>query len=279
VKYSDINGEEQKAFGNVVLSCDGYKSTIGARLGVDYEKINSPIVKCLVNQANINIKEYSALELFLVTSGELEYAPKFPPCALFMFPRGGKEIEVGLMIFTNAALSLKEVEIPDEKEIIRVWDKVKNTYPGFNTFLEGAEITYEELTGVASANMTKKYIPYPGVILIGGSAGFVEASGSSGLYSSIAMADFWIRLIIKQLGDLPDNKEKLIKTNQTLWTKENIDVFKKKFRQTEVYKHITKTYKLFNGFLKSIFVSMRTAENVNEKWEMIASILKKAKSE
>ncbi len=279
VKYKDINGIEQEAIGNTVLGCDGYNSIMGAQLGVDYGQINNPIVKCLVKRANIDINKHHALELFLVTSGELEYAPNFPPCSLFMFPRGGKEIEIGLMIFSTIVFSLKDVSVPDEKEIMRVWNEVKNNYPGFNTFLEGAEITYEELTEIGSANMTKKYIPYPGVILIGDSAGFVEASGSSGLYSSMAMAEFWVRLVTPQLGDLPNNKEELIKTNQTLWTKENIDGFKKEFRQTEIYKHITKTYKLFNGFLKSIFVNMRTAENINEKWDLIASILQKAKSQ
>ena len=279
VKYRDINGAEQKALGNTILACDGYNSTIGSQLGVDYKYINNPMVKCLVNQANINIKEQSALELFLVTSGELTYAPNFPPCALFMFPRGGKEIEIGLMIFSTAALSLKDIYIPDKKEIKRVWNEIKNLYPGFNTFLKGAEITYEELTGIGSANMTKKYLPYPGVVLIGDSAGFVEASGSSGLYSSMAMADFWVRLIYKELGDLPENNEELIKINKSLWTKEYIDTSKKLFRQTEIFKHITKTYQLFNSFLKSIFVNMRTAENINEKWDFLATLLQKAKSE
>ncbi|MGQ4875237.1 MAG: FAD-dependent monooxygenase [Promethearchaeia archaeon] len=276
-----LNGDKKhKVYGSVILACDGFDSSIGKYYNINYSKINNPTIKCLIKNANIDEKKHSALELFLVANGELDYAPNFPPCALFMFPHGGKDVELGLMIFSVVANELEDVEIPDEKEIWRVWNEIKKSYPGFSEFFKGCSIEYEGYTAIPSANFVKKYIPKPCVILIGDSAGFVEASGSSGLYSSMAMAKFWTELIGKQLltikkDSIDDYKAEIKKQ---LWSDENIKLLKKTFQKTEIYRHIITTYKVFNSFIKTIFKHMRTADKINENWEKLIALLSKAKA-
>ncbi len=278
VNYKDKEGIIREAYGNAIFACDGFESVIGNYFKIDYSRINNSMIKCLVSNANINIAVNSALELFLVASGELKFAPEFPPCALFMFPRGGKEIEIGLMTFTTAAIELDSVSIPDNEELLRVWSEIKIKYPGFSEFLKGGIIEHEEVTGIGSAKLVENFIPYPGVVLIGDSAGFVESSGSSGLHSSMAMAEFFAKSIGNELNSVPENITELIKSNKTFWTDEKRRIITRTFKKTAIYKRISKTYKLFNGFIINIFKNMRTAENVNEKWELISSILQKAKS-
>ncbi|MHA1149049.1 MAG: NAD(P)/FAD-dependent oxidoreductase [Promethearchaeota archaeon] len=267
VEYKDTDGNLRKVFGKAVLACDGSNSVLGKQYRINYKKINNPIIKCIVKNAKININKQSALELFLLAKGELEFAPTFPPCVLFVFPRGGTDIEIGLMLFISVALEMG-VEIPSDDELWKVWTQIKSSYSGFKEFLEGSEIIYEEITGITSSGFVKNYIPKPGLVLIGDSAGFIEASGSSGLYSSMEMAKFWAELIANQLQE----NERLI------WTDENIKKYKKLFHKTSIYKHIIGVYKIFLGFLRKLFRDMQTAEEINNNWDNIASILQRAKS-
>ncbi|MHA1439983.1 MAG: FAD-dependent monooxygenase [Promethearchaeota archaeon] len=278
IRFKDKEGKLNQVYGNVIFGCDGHNSIIGRYFKIDYSKVNNPIIKCLVNNANIEISKQHALELFLIANGELDYKPDFPPCVLFMFPRGGKEIEVGLMLFMSIAPKIRNVKIPDEQEIIEVWNKIKKNYPGFNEFFKGASIIYEELTAIPSANFVKDYIPYPGIILIGDSAGFVEASGSSGIYSSMAMAKFWASSLSKKIKAYLEDGIERKSIHEKMWTHANIQDFKNKFENSEIYKHIMKTYGLINAFLYKIFKTKRTAEKINEIWDSIIDLLKNVKS-
>ncbi|MBD3254995.1 MAG: FAD-dependent oxidoreductase [Candidatus Lokiarchaeota archaeon] len=278
VIYKNNNGEKTKVYGNAILACDGYSSSLGTYYGIDYSKINNPTIKCLVKEANIDLDDHSAFELFLLSNGELENFPNFPPCALFMFPRGNREIELGLMIFTSVTLELKEVPMPDENTIWKVWKHVKENYPDFSNFLKGANIYYEDITVIPSSGFVKNYIPKPGIVLIGDSAGFVESSGSSGLYSSMAMGKIWVNLIEEKLTLLKKDHKDKFNFHEQIWQEKNIKEWKKQFKRTEIYKHILRVYKMFLGFILNIFKTMKTAENINENWEQIIAIIRKAKA-
>ncbi len=267
-------GEEKRIYGRAILACDGFESIIGRYFKIDYSHINNPIVKCLVSNANIDIKCNKDLEIFIVPNKALPKHPRFPPCAAFIFPRSGKELEAGIMLFMTIAPKMQGVNIPTSEEIMDVWNEFKETYPIFCDYFKGAKIEYEELTAISSARLVKNYIPFPGVVLIGDSAGFVESTGSSGLYFSMAMAHCFSSLLS---NELKNNSSEDLTSNKTIWAAQKIKYYKKEFEKTEEFKHISKTYKLIHLFHWYVFKRRGTAERINEKWTLLAKLLQKAK--
>jgi flavin-dependent dehydrogenase len=272
VEYQNLKGKNKKVFGNVVLACDGHSSTIthsstiGSFYNVDYSKINCPIVKFLGNNANINIDKVSSPQLYFVPNGVLDYAPNFPPSVAYIFPIGGKKIEAGLMLRMTKAFAMKTVKIPNEEEIMDVWENLKSRYPGFNEFFEGINTEYEELTVMPNAGLVKNFIlGNGGAILIGDSAGFVDANGSSGLYFGMKMAQVWVDLI-----------SELLINNEIEWSEENRKYLTKQFKESKIYKTINSSYKLIGLFEWMIFKKLRTGKRINRFWKLIMWLLQVA---
>ncbi len=275
VKYKDASGSIQELHGNVVLDCSGYSAVLGRHYGIPYdEEIICPIVKCLISKANIDIKETPDLQFYFIGNGDLEYSPRFPQCVAYLFPLANKRAEVGLMLRMAQARSMKTVTIPSEDEIMKVWDEIKKSYPGYSVFFKGAKIDYEELTWLPNAKMVENYSPISGVILIGDSAAFVNPFGSSGLLYSMEMANFWVNILTTDLKELSGQKKEISEVNKKLF--ESIDEYKKKFEEFEVYEQVKGYYSLIGAFEYKIFNRLRTAEKINKKWDYIASLLKQA---
>ena len=266
VKYKDNSGNTNEIYGKAILDCSGYSGVIGRHYGVPYdEEINCPIVKCLISEANINIKNTPDLNFYFIGNSDLDYSPNFPPCVAYIFPLEDKRVEVGLMLRMAQVPQMKTVIIPTNDEIMTVWGNLKKIYPGFSEFFKGARIDYEEVTALPNARMVEKFVLYPGVVLIGDSAGFVNPFGSSGLYYSMEMAEFWVKSIAKKM-----------KVEETIWSSENIEDYKTAFENYDVYKEVKGLYNLIGAFEYKIFNRLRTAEKINKKWDYISSLLEQA---
>ena len=275
VEFKDENGNVQELYGNVILDCTGYSAILGRYYGIPYDdQINCPIIKCLISEANINIKETPDLQFYLIGNGDLDYSPRFPQCVAYVFPLGNKKAEVGLMLRMAQARSMKTVSNPSDDEIMRVWDELKKSYPGFSVFFNGAKIDYEELTAIPNAQMVENYIPIPGVVLLGDSAGFVNPFGSSGLLYSMEMANFWVNMLSTDLKEISVKDKEISEVNKNLF--ENIDEYKKNFEKFDVYEQVKGFYNLIGAFEYKIFNRLRTAEKINKKWDYISSLLKQA---
>ena len=266
LKYKDSSSNINDIYGKAILDCSGYSGVIGKHYGVPYdEEINCPIIKCLISEANIDIKETPDLNFFFIGNGDLDYSPNFPPCVAYIFPLEDKRVEVGLMLRMAQVPQMKTVKIPTNDEIKMVWGKLKNTYPGFSEFFKGARIDYEEVTAIPNARMVENYVPYPGVVLIGDSAGFINPFGSSGLFYSMKMANVWVKNIAKKMKDKED-----------IWSAENVEEYKMVFENGDVYKEVKGLYNLIGAFEYKIFNRLRTSEKINKKWDYISSLLKHA---
>jgi len=266
VSYKDKSGNTNEVHGKAIIDCSGYSGVIGRHYGVPYdEEINCPIVKCLISEANINIKKTPDLNFYFIGNGDLEYSPNFPPCVAYIFPLEDKRVEVGLMLRMAQVPQMKTVKIPTNDEIMIVWENLKKTYPGFSEFFKGAKIDYQEVTALPNARMVKNVVPFPGIVLIGDSAGFVNPFGSSGLYYSIMMAKIWTKNIAKKM-----------KVEEIIWSSENIENYKISFQNSDVYKEVIGLYNLIGAFEYKIFNRLRTAEKINKKWDYISSLLKQA---
>jgi len=266
LKYKDESSNINKIYGKAVLDCSGYAGVIGRYYGVPYdEEINCPIIKCLVSEANIEIEKTPGLQFFFIGNGDLNYSPNFPPSVAYIFPLENKKLEVGLMLRMAQVPQMKTVIVPDDKEILKVWDNLKKNYPGFSEYFKAAKIDYEEVTVLPNARMVKDFVPRPGVVLIGDSAGFVNPFGSSGLYYSMEMSQFWVKNIAKKMKEKED-----------IWSAENIEDYKTAFENYDVYKEVKGLYNLIGAFEYKIFNRLRTAEKINKKWEYISNLLSQA---
>ena len=147
---------------------------------------------------------------------------------------------------------------------MNVWSKIKQEYPSFSTYFKNAYIDYEELTSLPNAKMTDTFVPHPGLVVIGDSAGFINPFGSSGLYYSMEMAKIWVNTLSKKLHDTD------------LWSPKNIELFSREFMNSPVYEQVAHMYNLIGAFEYKIFNRLRTSEKINKKWDYIANLLKQA---
>ena len=266
LKYKDESSNINEIYGKAILDCSGYTGVIGRYYGIPYdEEINCPIIKCLVSEANIEIEKTPGLQFFFIGNGDLNYSPNFPPSVAYVFPLENKRLEVGLMLRMAQVPQMKTVIVPDNKEILRVWENLKKNYPGFSEFFKAAKIDYEEVTVLPNARMVKNFVPRPGIVLIGDSAGFINPFGSSGLYYSMEMANLWVTNIAKKMKEKED-----------IWSAENIEDYKNVFENYDVYKEVKGLYNLIGAFEYKIFNRLRTAEKINKKWEYISNLLSQA---
>ena len=275
VKYKDKDGKISQVIANTVLACDGYQSTLGSYFDVPYDKLNCPMIKCLADNANIDINQTPDLQFYFVGNGDLADYPDFPPCVAYGFPIGGRKMELGLMLRMGHAHSMKSVTVPDNKTVMNVWKYLKNNYPEYSDYFKGADIKHEELTGMSNAAMVPDVVPAKGLVLIGDSAGFIDPFGSSGLYSGMAMADFWVTALADNMAQLTGSKgpDDLV---DELWSDDNIAALKQGFEETSVFKQIKGSYFLIGNFEWYIFKHLRTAARINRWWPVIKMLLKVA---
>ncbi|MCJ7648312.1 MAG: NAD(P)/FAD-dependent oxidoreductase [Candidatus Lokiarchaeota archaeon] len=263
VKYK-TNGDIIEIRGKVVLDCSGYDGIIGQQYGIPYELMRCPIVKCLISHANYTLESTPDLNFYFIGNGDLEYSPQFPPSVIYFFPLDGDRAEVGLMLRMSQVPNMKTVKTPDNTEILRVWNEIKLSYPGFNEYFKGANIDYEEVTYLPNAKMAEKFVPHPGVVIIGDSAGFINPFGSSGLYYSMKMAKIWVNILSEKLETVD------------LWSTQNIDDYQARFEESEVYQEVKSSYNLIGAFEYKIFNRLRTSEKINKKWDYISNLLEQA---
>ncbi len=276
VRYKNLGGQIQEVYGYAVLDCSGFEGIIGKKYGIDYTKMNCPIVKCLISNVNFDIKETPDLQFYLIGNGDLGYSREFPPCVAYFFPLENRRAEVGLMVRMAQVPNMKTVLVPDNEEILRVWNEIKENYPGFSVFFKNCIIDYEEITSLPNAKIAEKFVLNPGVVILGDSAGFVNPFGSSGLYYSMKMTKFWVDMISQDLETLINLNKPRIEINETLWTFKKIEYYTNKFKEQQVYKEVIHMYNQIGAFEYKIFNRLRTSEKINKKWEYITSLLKQA---
>jgi len=265
VNYKDGSGNEQELHAKVVLACDGYNSTLGRTLGVEYSAINCPIMKFRGKNANIDIDSFPNPQFWLIPTGDLDYAPHFPPIAAYVFPIGGKNIEAGIMLRMGQVPKIKNAKLPTDEEIKEVWEHLKADYPGFSEAFKGVEVEIQHLTGMPNASLAEKFVlGNGGVIIIGDAAGFVDANGSSGLYYGMKAAAEWVDIL-----------DPFLKKNG-VWNGVISSSLEKQFRNTEICKHIKKSYGLIGVSEAFLFRLLGTGKAVNRFWWLFSIMIKSA---
>ncbi len=277
VQYKNTQGEEKNAYALTTFGADGHASVIGQAFGVDYSRINCPIVKFLGDKARVDIGKTPNPQFFMLSPGQLEIAPNFPPAAAYYFPIGDKKIEAGLMLRMGQVPKLKGIELPSDEDIMKVWTYLKTKYPGFSDVFPDIEVEYEALSQMPNARMTDHFIlGNGGVVLVGDSAGFVDANGSSGLYYGMQMAAEWIKILTPHMKQAKTSKLEFSKTLMRMWNNGNAYGFEKEFKKTAVYKHIKSSYTLIGLSETLIFRWIKSAKGLNKIWWLFSLMIKSA---
>jgi digeranylgeranylglycerophospholipid reductase len=262
IKYKKLDQsgipDPVSVFGKNIIISDGHQSHIGKTLGIPYQKMNCQIIKCLIS--NFQGKN-RGFEYYFIPMGVLDYAPSFPPSIAFIFPRDDTNCEVGLIVLNNIARNLKKCDIPNNEELLTVWHKFFESYPVFSELMKAVIIDEEFATKIPTAHVYDKLMPQPGAFVVGDAAGFVEASGGSGISTSMQQAQFVIDSIVSN-----QNKS---------WDTENQKTLNIRFRKSKIFTHIKKNLKLTTLGKKFLFSWLKTCEKINKRWNFIKKIYSK----
>jgi flavin-dependent dehydrogenase len=258
--YSDELGscigvfsKNERIYAHTVIGADGHKSNIGRSLGVLYDTdLNFPMIKCLADDYT---DEKRGFEYYFYAENQFEEFPNYPPGVAIIFPRDGKHVELGTMLMTNVSkTALKNSDISDT-DLIKFWQFLKKSLPGYSNRIKDVKMLFEEPTRIPNARLIGPPMIRPGIFLLGDSAGFVEASGGSGLVSGIKAS--------KIVADIIDEQK------NTAWTKSSLQDANGIFVKSKIYKHIKIVYKLVGVFMRFLFGKLKTVEKINKKWKYV----------
>ncbi|MBW2455312.1 MAG: NAD(P)/FAD-dependent oxidoreductase [Deltaproteobacteria bacterium] len=266
VRYVDGEGVEHSAHGRTVLGCDGHRSVIGRHYQVDSSSLSCPIIKCRLAQAGFDADQTRALQFFFIGNGDLPKAPRFPPSVAYAFPLADAQMEVGLMLRMGRARSMSTVDRPDTAALMAVWEDLKQGYPIFHRYFEGAQIEHEEPTDLPNAGLWRNNVPATGAVLIGDSVGFVDPFGSSGIFPSMRMAQLWTEQIAAAMSQCRGG-------SRPLWTRRNLARWRHAYHSSAIYRRIRASYLKVGALEWYVFKHLRTAARINGRWSAIAKLL------
>ncbi len=236
--------------GTTVLACDGHSSRLGRAMGVDYPAINCPILKQIVSNYR---DDYPGLSFFFLAQGEIPGAPRFPPAVVFLFPRGKRRCEAGMMVLGTAAARLgARCDMPDGDALREAWRRLLESHPRVGPLLDGARVEFEGTTSIPTAGLFDPPMPLSGLALSGDAMGFVESSGASGLLSSMEAARFAVDFLVRH--------------EVRSWSDRMARRYNRAFRRSPGYRHIAKVYRLMSPVANFLFAGLRTPERINRHW-------------
>jgi flavin-dependent dehydrogenase len=255
-KYTGVTTSDGSTFNSdLLILADGCESPLINKYGVETPQELCPIFT--ISAENVNL-DGNFIELFF-SNGE-----DIPPAVLAMFPQSETSINSDYVQFVG---SFKK-DYPAQN-IKKWWEKMCKENPTLSKRFENASITYTDYSFLPFGGPNiDTIIPKERIFLVGNNAGHNEATGGSGLITSMKMG-YEIGLIANEItssGNLDeffsgDSKKNLLK----------------RIQRTEIFRYLKR--------LKSIAVNVRTAffkildtpEKVDEKWDsFIAPILKNA---
>lgn len=172
---------------NIFFAAGGYKDPSVEQAARAKTRIDIPIRKYLV-------KNYAGRDTHLEYFFHVD--PTYPAIGA-IFPRGNREAEVLIMFLTDAPS--KPASELDFKRIGEIIDNFETTHPAFGEKLKGAERYYETNTLIPMGDIGQEILPAENMILVGDSAGHVEARGGSGIRSSFMMGHLSAEAAIRTL--------------------------------------------------------------------------------
>ena len=261
VVYRDADGREVTEKADVVFASDGHQSIVGRKAGVDYQSMYFPIIKGMYKNATFDTPGF---KFFLIPAGSMTFAPDFPPAVAFLFPRDENNCESAVLVMANSAEKLG-YEIPSQQELMRVWKLMIRQYPFFSDMLKDATEEICEASMIPMTGPLSDFIPRKGVVLLGDAAGFIEVSGGSGLVSSMESARFWVDMIVEEQNRTRDS--------EGIWQEQTVQNMTEAFILSPIYRHIKANADRNVAGFETLFVELRTSEQIIRNWELVKAAL------
>lgn len=263
VEYIEKSGNKKRINGVTVINSMGHTSPAELSLGINRDEIDCPTIKYLSNNAPaVSVESHPNIQFYLIPPKLLDYAPKLPPAVAYVFPLSNGKMEAGLMIRLSTLDMHKNVKVPSKDELLKIWDNLVSSYPGFSDFFKGADTSYKEVTVICNRKLVDDITPEKGLIFLGDLVGFSEANGSSGLFFGIAQANFWVKETYKRFTD-----------DKIEWENNQIKDLNKKYRKWDVYKHILKSYKDITLAERLIFKTFGKDKSLNRWWKLMMNLV------
>ncbi len=240
---------------DLIILADGCKNPIINKYGV-----NTPVDVCPVltlKAHNINL-DGNYIELFFSNGVDI------PPAVVAMFPRSETSVSTDYVQFVGSFK--KDYSSLDIKSW---WKKIRIDNPVLSERFKNAELEYCFTTSLPFGGpVIENIIPKERIFLVGNNAGHNEATGGSGLITSMKMG-YEIGLInaeIHSSGKIegnfsPGSKNQLIK----------------RIQRTPIFRHLKKLKTVAVNLRNAFFKVLDTPEKVDEKWDsFLAPTLKNA---
>ncbi len=241
---------EREIAARAVVGADGTQGITTKTLKIKRDKIDCPVLKLRVE--NMDYPDIR-LEYFThIHEGD-------PPSVGYIFPSGEGRADIGLMIFKPN--TPRNIPVPDAAAIGNYLDSFIEKHPVFRKRMTGAKETYRLFTIIPMGGFIDRFVAAPGVVMVGDSAGQVEAKGGSGIASSF--------LIGRRVGNI------LAATVQTdtPWTGRNMNRMEAEIKTHPNYAKVASYYRYIRP-MRSLLFMIHSAETADRRFGLISKMLR-----
>jgi flavin-dependent dehydrogenase len=234
----------------VVVGADGTEGITSRELGIGREKIDCPVLKLRVE--NMHYPDIR-LEYFThIYEGD-------PPSAGYIFPSGKGRADVGLMIFKPN--TPRGIPIPDASTIDEYLQGFIRKHPVFRDRMAGTKETYRLFTIIPMGGFIDRFVAAPGIVMVGDSAGQVEAKGGSGIASSF--------LIGHHVGKILGSAAK----GNMMWARRDMNRMEAEIKTHPVYAKVASYYRYIRP-IRSLMFMIHSAETADRRFGLISKFLR-----
>ncbi len=240
---------------DLIIMADGCDNPLINKYDILTPEENCPILTITADKVKL---EGNVIELFF-TSGQ-----NVPPGVLAIFPRGKNSASADYIQFVG---NFKEIH--KKKSIKYWWEKFRELKPIFSDRFINSTIQHFDISFLPFGGpKIETVIPKERVFLIGDNAGHNEATGGSGLVSSMRMG--------YEIGQIASEISLSGGLNE-MFSADSRKQLLKRIQMTEIYKHLKKIAKVSINIRRAFFQVIDTPEKVDDKWDsFLAPIMKNA---
>jgi flavin-dependent dehydrogenase len=243
-------GKVHEITARVVVGADGTEGITSRELGIDRRKIDCPILKLRVE--NMNYPDIR-LEYFThIHEGD-------PPSVGYIFPSGNGMADIGLLIFKPN--TPRGIPVPDAASIDGYLQRFIAKHPVFRERMKGAKETYRLFTVIPMGGFIDRFVAAPGVVMVGDSAGQVEAKGGSGVASSF--------LIGHHVGEILARRAKA----GLSWKNRDMSRLEAEIKTHPIYAKVASYYRYIRP-VRTLMFMIHSAETADRRFGLISKVLR-----
>lgn len=234
-----------KIHSDLIILADGCEHPLIDKYGIPTPEENCPILTITADNVNL---DGNVIELFFTSGGDI------PPGVLAVFPRSESSVSADYVQFIG---NFKEIHKKHDNRYW--WNKFRKEHPIFSDRFRNANILYFNTTFLPFGGpKIESLIPKDRLFLVGDNAGHNEATGGSGLISSMKMG--------YEIGQIAAEIHLSDKIDE-FFSGDSKTQLLKRVERTEIYKHLKKLTKIAVSIRRAFFKVLDTPEKVDDKWD------------